>query len=951
MIRSSVWLRLSLALACLFFVDGSRAEVPGRRVVVDGNGAALRSFDSAGRPIAEARADGGAAAPRTPHRLMAAAASSGGRQTVVSDLPGTNLEVGADGVVRARDGSTPAPRAVSNAVATAAIPATIDSMTTRTYYASYTPALTLQVLGGADTYYLSDGSSWESGAGSYQIGGARLDRVEVDGNTVRYYLIPPADGVLYAQTDFDSGDHSAQGSLGASGPLVIEATIGATTAVLHGAAELLSNDSTSYGSLFNYYSAVVGSVLPVEVTYQLGSGSWGPHTFDSSFTYSAQGRVDFANPISVPKLLDVQIVGSGQVPPATAVQYYAIAHYDAGASKTVTGDSAWSVEPSALATVSQGLLQATPDSDGQTLTLHVAYQSAAADKQVRVVAGTQDASNEWDTYQANARHTGFVPIALDPQQFTLKWQRQIASGLPLNPVAAADGKVFVSLLVYFLNQDTPTFYALDARDGETLWSKAYGSIFSVNPPAYSYGNVYIQTGNHASDTFLHAYDASTGDLVFDTPHEAQWERYYAPTPFDGSVYVDGGYYGGMYGFDAFSGEQHWFLGLPQYDQWTPAVDDTQVYAYLGEYSPGLYVADRTTGALLFTIPDPAFDWNGWSMDLAPVLGDDGEVLAIHDGRLIRFDLASRSIGWQRVEQFSGQPSLAAGQIYAVNGGSLDVLDEHTGAPQWSWTPPAGEAIEGPLVVTRSHVLASTASNVYAIELISHTAVWSYPVAGALALANESLYVASADGTLTAISLPEFQPTPPASLEITGPASVTEGTSAKYTALVKYGDGRVRDRTSSVQWSVQPATHASIAADGTLGVSELLAPTESVVLHASYSEQGVTVEADLPVELQISVTLDAFVDRNIAEAQALERAALDQLEQALMHEQAAQAVITPARGGHAALRANGAASEQRADLRRAIIWTGLGQRSVERSADLLQGIETGSPAQAPRPGSK
>jgi hypothetical protein len=69
MIRSSVWLRLALAFACVFFVDGSRAEAPTRRVVVDGSEAPLRSFDSAGRPVAETQPDAGAAAMRTPISL------------------------------------------------------------------------------------------------------------------------------------------------------------------------------------------------------------------------------------------------------------------------------------------------------------------------------------------------------------------------------------------------------------------------------------------------------------------------------------------------------------------------------------------------------------------------------------------------------------------------------------------------------------------------------------------------------------------------------------------------------------------------------------------------------------------------------------------------------------------------------------------------------------------
>jgi len=46
------------------------------------------------------------------------------------------------------------------------------------------------------------------------------------------------------------------------------------------------------------------------------------------------------------------------------------------------------------------------------------------------------------------------------------------------------------------------------------------------------------------------------------------------------------------------------------------------------------------------------------------------VLAIHDGRLIFFDLA-RAYRWQLHDNFQGQPSVAKGIIYAINAGALN----------------------------------------------------------------------------------------------------------------------------------------------------------------------------------------------------------------------------------------------------------------------------------------
>ena len=122
----------------------------------------------------------------------------------------------------------------------------------------------------------------------------------------------------------------------------------------------------------------------------------------------------------------------------------------------------------------------------------------------------------------------------------------------------------------------------------------------------------------------------------------------APTISDGIAYIDGGYYGGMYAFDARNGQQGWFKDLGQYDEWTPAVNADAVYAYVGGV---LTATDKATGATLFEITDPGFEWNGWSMNLAPVLGTANDVLVIHGGRLVRFDLATRTVAYSIAGNF------------------------------------------------------------------------------------------------------------------------------------------------------------------------------------------------------------------------------------------------------------------------------------------------------------
>lgn len=639
---------------------------------------------------------------------------------------------------------------------TVAANARIDSMmvyaTIFGYSETYSPGGGFRLVAHAERYYLDNGTSWYSGAGSFYPTSATFDHVEVSAETLRYVLNPPVDGVLYRQTDYDSGDHSAQGEIAVEGPLVIVALAGSSDGIVMGHGRVVSNDATWYGEpRFNYYQAPVGSIVPFRMRYKLYGATFTQDLFSGTFSYGGAGAVDFVHAFR-PPIVALEVKGPARIPDQTTVAYRAVARYESGTLADVTEQATWSVTPEGVASISAGVLTVGEIPDAQTFTLRAGYEEGGihVEDDAQVVARHDFYASDltsWPMYQADSRHTGFLPVTPTPSRFQLLWQRNL--GLPLNPVSAGDGRVFCTPITYFAG-NSPLF-ALDAANGATLWSTNFGGVFSVNPPSYAYGNVYVQTGNHGSDTWLHAFDGATGERVFRTPHSAQWERYFAPTVQDGKVYLNGGYYGGMYAFDALTGGQLWFRPLQQYDQWTPGIGGDYAYAYVGEYSPGLYALRRSDGQPAFMIPDPQFDWNGWSMNLAPVVGAHDDVLAIHDGRLISFDVAGRSIRWQTASGFTGQPSVANDVIYAIDGGVLVALDEQTGASIWSWAAPSG-ALQRAVVVTASLAFVTSATHTYAVSLDDRSAVWSHPVAGHLAIGNGALYVASSTGVLSAFEI-------------------------------------------------------------------------------------------------------------------------------------------------------------------------------------------------------
>jgi hypothetical protein len=177
----------------------------------------------------------------------------------------------------------------------AAAPETIDRMVTGTfgnYIQSYAPGGTFMVFGQADHYVLNDGSSWESGAGSHPTVHSMLDVVERTDGYLEYTFQATADNILYQGTDYSFGDHSAQGVLGATGPLTIVAKRGATTGLMSGWVEIVSNDATWYDT-FNHYSAAVGQRVYFETTFTLEGARFTRRLFKQAFDYNLNGYVDF----------------------------------------------------------------------------------------------------------------------------------------------------------------------------------------------------------------------------------------------------------------------------------------------------------------------------------------------------------------------------------------------------------------------------------------------------------------------------------------------------------------------------------------------------------------------------------------------------------------------------------------------------------------------------------
>lgn len=346
----------------------------------------------------------------------------------------------------------------------------------------------------------------------------------------------------------------------------------------------------------------------------------------------------------------------------------------------------------------------------------------------------------WPTYQGNTGHTGHVSAAL-PTAVTprLLWQAQpFPLSTDVGGIAVGANRVFAT--PRWTPSNLPkSVVSLDFGSGQEQWRVSYNNVFSVNPPAFDgSGTIYLATGNHSGDTFLRALDSNTGSERWRAPMQAQWERYLAPTLIDGVVASNGGYYGGLYVFDAAGGQPRYFSALPQCDQMTP-VPWGSSWATL---TTALNVIDRASGSVRH-LPIPGHD-SGCIYNQTPIIV--GDVAYLTDaGRLIALNLIDGSTVFSRQISASGQISSDGQKLFLIASGAVNVRDlagNYLGAFEY-----APYSLVPPLIVTDTHaIVASPNSGETAILDLSGQ---SPPVLighdGDLALVDGVLIIGDDDG--------------------------------------------------------------------------------------------------------------------------------------------------------------------------------------------------------------
>ena len=571
--------------------------------------------------------------------------------------------------------------------------------------------------------------------------------------------------LLPASTTEGDGTLSGSGTLKLSAPLPIDVTVSLVSSMTN---ELQVPPSVLIPAgmtnvTFNVTvenSGVVNGTVPVTVSASAGG------TTGASNSIAVADGTGASLQVNLPSILNEQDLGGQGTVTVSA---------PTGANVTVQLSSS---DPSTFAvpatvTITNGTTSATfPYSLGNALATNaseqitVRAQEAGWTPGAKIVVVTNDITNisidNWAQFGNNPAHTGVYTGALKGGVFKADWGFTNSNSTiyhSLNSLAIGGGQVFVDQTVYF---ETSNLQALNEYDGSTNWIYNFASSDSINPPSYYGGSVYVQRIDPNENGTLICLNASSGQASWISSFNTQWGGFFSPTVCSLGIFINGGYYGGVYGFN-FDGSQRFFAELSQYDGWTPSIYNGILYTWTGMNDGGdtngyLEAFNPTTGTNVWSLRQP-YSWHGWTMDCAAPLMDN---IAFLNGTqtLSAVNITNQTALWTNSGSFTGTPAVANGKVYVISNSEVLILDEKNGARLGAYTT-QDTGLAGQPVIADDSLVVSSGSATYIFDLASQTLLQTIPFGGNVCVAGGSIYIASTSSNAMAV----YRPTPVISNEV------------------------------------------------------------------------------------------------------------------------------------------------------------------------------------------
>ena len=352
---------------------------------------------------------------------------------------------------------------------------------------------------------------------------------------------------------------------------------------------------------------------------------------------------------------------------------------------------------------------------------------------------------DWPMFQYNALHTGYNDQSKITVPLELHWSI-VDTVHKINEAIRVGNKIVIT---YGRGPGQSRVACLNADDGSVEWYWLLGTAHEVAQAGYGYGNAYVEV-IHGTSSYVVAFDMETGDTLWRTRFRSQNYDYLGPTIHKGKVLFGGGFYGGIYCLNAYTGAVVWHAPGTAADFWTPAAVDDTVYAFLESILSAWNIDTRENYWFFDTkiLQSKSSSSNEvssyWPMGVSPVIDTTQHVAYCIDGpmrRLLAIDLAKQEIIWADTAINHGlgkNPVLYHDFIFATHKGWMQAYNKFTGEKLWTFY--GDSALDHAPVAANGYIFVSSLANTYAINISTHEVDWSYPVGGELSVTDKNLYV-------------------------------------------------------------------------------------------------------------------------------------------------------------------------------------------------------------------
>mgnify|MGYP000291894983 CR=1 FL=1 len=304
---------------------------------------------------------------------------------------------------------------------------------------------------------------------------------------------------------------------------------------------------------------------------------------------------------------------------------------------------------------------------------------------------------------------GSVVHAVDAESATETWRFELDE-IPAGAPCVVDALLFVGDL-------SGTVYAVDAATGDEVWrERPDTAVWNIQPdrrrlkvrtsPTVADGTVYVGT-----EKAVYALDAATGEKQWHFTvggSAAEFVHCSSPTVVDGTVYIVRDHtVARLYALDAETSDVVWKRDVGGFPAWSsPTVADGRVV--VGNSEGGVYAFDAASGEERWHAPTEE------GVASSPTIANGRVFVGANDHHLYALDAASGDELWRRDLELAviASPTVADGVVYIGSGtGTLHAFEAASGDTETTWDLPRG-AWSSPIVADGHVYVGDMAGNLH-----------------------------------------------------------------------------------------------------------------------------------------------------------------------------------------------------------------------------------------------